>query len=387
MDWGNERYIRWYTRNTPEWCVLPWQTRGLWGLILRELNRAGILELGKLGVVEAIAVAVRADKEEIAPHVQRLLDDGCLIHRDDLRLVVAPNFVEAQEATQSDKSRAKSSRERARDIALAKARGLDVTARVPMGPVSRNVTAPSQSVTHASRNVMPPSRNVTPTSRPHRSTVENDRGGQNGVSSANELEPLDEGIPDDLGEAEVTNRDADVTKRDGLSRNVTKTFGNAVSRHSTPSYAKPSRAEPFANGASAPPESFETPIKKPASAAAAASGFRGNVTATSIEAEIRKHRVFSALDARTIAESHAGRMMTDTQRLPDVLESIEKCARKVEGLGLLPPALQSRLVGYLWNAGKLGGGRAPALAEPAAPPEDFDFSQYEGLQTGGRRSR
>jgi hypothetical protein len=134
MRWQDERYVRFYTRNTPEWCVLPWQARGLMGLLLREVDRAGILELGKLGL-RAVAVAVRAPWEEVEAPLGKLLEDGMVVYREDLRLLVIPNFVEAQEANQSDKARKRTERERARD--LARAKSLGVTA------ASQSVTAPS----------------------------------------------------------------------------------------------------------------------------------------------------------------------------------------------------------------------------------------------------
>jgi len=128
MRWEDERYIRWYARNTPEWLFMSWQARGLFGLILRELDRAGILVTGKLGL-RAVAVIVRAPWEEIEKPLAELLEDGCLIFREDLKLIVAPNFLEAQEAVQSDRARQRTHRERARDLARARSLGVPVDSR------------------------------------------------------------------------------------------------------------------------------------------------------------------------------------------------------------------------------------------------------------------
>lgn len=138
MRWEDESYIRWYRRNTPEWCLMSWQARGLFGLILREVDRAGILELGKLGL-KAVAVAVRAPWDEIEKPLVDLIEDGCLVHRNDLRIVLVPNFIAAQEANASDKARQRASRERARD--LARALSLDVLG------ASQNGVSSSPSVT------------------------------------------------------------------------------------------------------------------------------------------------------------------------------------------------------------------------------------------------
>lgn len=147
MRWQDERYVRFYTRNTPEWCVLYWQARGLMGLLLREVDRAGILELGKLGL-RAVAVAVRAPWEEIEGPLSKLLEDGMVEHREDLSLLVIPNFVEAQECVQSDRARKRTERERARDFAKAKSRNV-TDAGKKVDTSSRNVTASSDSVTES----------------------------------------------------------------------------------------------------------------------------------------------------------------------------------------------------------------------------------------------
>lgn len=138
MRWEDESYVRWYRRNTPEWCLMTWQARGLFGLIMREVDRAGILELGRLGL-KAVAVVVRAPWGEIEALLQELIDDGCVVYRDDLRVLLIPNFIAAQEANASDRARQRASRERARD--LARAKSLHVL------DVSRSVAIASPAVT------------------------------------------------------------------------------------------------------------------------------------------------------------------------------------------------------------------------------------------------
>lgn len=138
MRWEDERYVRWYTRNVPEWSVLRWQARGLFGLILREVDRAGILPLGKLGI-KAVAVQVQAPWDEIEVHLKALLDDGMIVYLDEARALLIPNFVAAQEAVATDKARQRAARERARDAMSAKSLGVT--------PPSRSVTGESRTVT------------------------------------------------------------------------------------------------------------------------------------------------------------------------------------------------------------------------------------------------
>jgi hypothetical protein len=401
VRWEDERYIRWYTRNNPEWCVLPWQTRGLWGLILREVDRAGILDLGKLGL-PAIAVAVRAPWEEIEPNVYRLLDDGCLRHREDLHLVIAPNFVDAQEAAQSDRARAKSSRERARDIARAKELGVDLSG-APHVVTKRDTS--SRNVTLMSQNVTVPSRNVSRASHDAEACDERFQNGEIRTSP----EPAPEDVPDDLGAPIVTKRDAAITKRDETSRNERKCHEVGVSRHSTPSYAVLRRAEPNRDGpgesARAAPQNISDPVrpKTPPEAPAAPSngahpapsekgsretGFVPPLAETppadqklegdalTLEREIARHRVFAGLDARTLARRQVENMLTSGQRLAWVIASVETCAAKNESLGMQARELQRTLVEFMRRA-RESDVRAPAAhSGPPVRPEAFDFKRY-----------
>jgi hypothetical protein len=116
MRWEDERYVRLYTRNTPEWLSLSWAARGLFSLILREVDRAGILPLGKLGP-KGVAIAVNAPWRDVEAPLCELLSDGCVqIGSDDpiTSKLIVPNFLTAQEAFQSDASRKRKSREMAR---------------------------------------------------------------------------------------------------------------------------------------------------------------------------------------------------------------------------------------------------------------------------------
>ena len=49
MDWSDERYVRVYTRDTPDWQCLSFLAQGLFCLILRKVDRAGVLPLGRSG--------------------------------------------------------------------------------------------------------------------------------------------------------------------------------------------------------------------------------------------------------------------------------------------------------------------------------------------------
>lgn len=112
MRWEDERYVRLYTRDTVDWEMLPWQSRALFPLLLRKVDRAGIIQLGKHGT-RGLSSVVGLPVEVTEPGLAGLLDDGSAeLHGDAL---VIKNFIEAQEATASDSKRAREYRERHRN--------------------------------------------------------------------------------------------------------------------------------------------------------------------------------------------------------------------------------------------------------------------------------
>lgn len=118
MRWEDERYVRVYTRDTPDWLCLSFLAQGLFCLILRKVDRAGLLKLGKHGRrAVAIVIGFPGDWTRLEPALDELIADGCIQIRGEH--LVIPNFIEAQEATQSDAQRKRESRARSRDIAAA----------------------------------------------------------------------------------------------------------------------------------------------------------------------------------------------------------------------------------------------------------------------------
>ena len=114
MRWEDERYVRVYTRDTVDWLGLSFIAQGLFCLLLRKVDWAGILALGKHGKrAVAIAIGHPGDWPRLEPALEELIADGCV--RVDGDHLVIPNFIEAQEATMSDRQRKAEQRARARD--------------------------------------------------------------------------------------------------------------------------------------------------------------------------------------------------------------------------------------------------------------------------------
>ena len=92
MRWEDERYVRVYTRDTLNWLALSFEAQGVLVLLLRKLDRAGILDLGnhgKRGIIIAIGHGHRW--EQLAPAVDELIRDGCL--RIEGTRAIIRNFV------------------------------------------------------------------------------------------------------------------------------------------------------------------------------------------------------------------------------------------------------------------------------------------------------
>lgn len=114
MDWTNELFVRLYVRDTADWKVLPWQARCLFPLLLRRVDRAGVLET-RHGV-KGVAALVDMPVDVVEPGLAALLEDGSVTQHD--RGYLLPNFIDAQEANKSDKVRAKEYRDKRRAKAL-----------------------------------------------------------------------------------------------------------------------------------------------------------------------------------------------------------------------------------------------------------------------------
>lgn len=160
MRWEDERYVRVYTRDTTDWVALGWEAQSLFVLTMRKVDRAGILDLGKSGV-RGLAALVAMPLEVVERALPVLLADGCVVMRGTV--LVIPNFIEAQEAKQSDAQRKREQRARDRDLASEGVTNRDHS--------SRNVTGADGPPPPASESVTP-SCAVPSRADPHNSVRE-----------------------------------------------------------------------------------------------------------------------------------------------------------------------------------------------------------------------
>ncbi len=104
LDWANERYVRVYTRDTPDMMLWPWESRAIWPLLVRKADRSGLIPT-KHGL-RALSVLIAIPIEVVTAGVAGLLEDGCLREVSGGGYLI-PNYIEAQETPASDACPAK----------------------------------------------------------------------------------------------------------------------------------------------------------------------------------------------------------------------------------------------------------------------------------------
>lgn len=119
MNWSDERYVKLYTRQTATWRLWPWQSRALLPLLLQVADGAGLIDVGAKDPLAALAVLVMVPREVVEVGVEGLLADGTL-ERLPGRGYLIPKYIEAQEATKTERAKKADQRAGQRD----KARGI-----------------------------------------------------------------------------------------------------------------------------------------------------------------------------------------------------------------------------------------------------------------------
>lgn len=154
MNWSDERYVRLYTRDTVTWKRWHWQTRAVLALLIRRVDRSGVLDAGKGDKAEAMALMLEVPVEVARGALEQMVACGTVTVSDTA--IVLPSFIDAQEAKQTDKVRQIESRERR---AAAAMRNHESACHTPSQPVTAGHTV-SQIVTPAVPSRAVPSRAV-----------------------------------------------------------------------------------------------------------------------------------------------------------------------------------------------------------------------------------
>lgn len=118
MDWPNEQYVRLYVRDTATWLDLGWSGQLVLTLVMRKLDRAGVLDLGAHDPVDAVRLFCNLPEDVARDGLTRCLSHRVFEHNRALRRLVMPNYVEAQNCRSSDRVRQQMSRQRRRAESL-----------------------------------------------------------------------------------------------------------------------------------------------------------------------------------------------------------------------------------------------------------------------------
>lgn len=113
MNWSDEKYVKVYTRDTLTWRSWGWQARTVFLHLARKLDGAGLIEVGRMDPVDALALQLDLPREVVAAGLPQILECGTaeLVPA----AVLVPNWVEAQEATKFEAAKKRDQRERARE--------------------------------------------------------------------------------------------------------------------------------------------------------------------------------------------------------------------------------------------------------------------------------
>jgi hypothetical protein len=110
VNWSDERYVRLFTRDSVTWLSWRWETRCTLALLLRKVDRSGVLDTGRTDKAKALALTLMMPLEVVTVALEELLASGTAEVADGS--IVLPNFIAAQEAVISDRQRQKDLRER-----------------------------------------------------------------------------------------------------------------------------------------------------------------------------------------------------------------------------------------------------------------------------------
>lgn len=138
MRWSDERYVRVYVRDTATWLLWSWETRALFLFIMRKVDRAGLLHVGRTRPERGLAAVVGMPVDVVARSLPALMDagedDSPTVRISNEGVLVVPNFIEAQDARTDAAERQREHRARARDRAVSH------NVAISADPVSHDVT-------------------------------------------------------------------------------------------------------------------------------------------------------------------------------------------------------------------------------------------------------
>jgi hypothetical protein len=118
LNYEDEEYVRYFTRETVTWAALGWEGQCVLALMLHgKFDRAGVFDCDGHDPSHAVTLLTRIPIDVTRVGLERLFETKTWVLRDGK--IIWPRFVEAQTCRRSDKARQKESREIRRQSALA----------------------------------------------------------------------------------------------------------------------------------------------------------------------------------------------------------------------------------------------------------------------------
>ena len=114
MNWSDERYVKLYVRPTATYRLWPWQTKAIFPWLLARCDGSGLIDVGRHGI-QGVAALVEMPLEVVEAGMKTLVEDGTV--EAVPRGFLVPKFIEAQEATKTERAKKRDQRERMRSQA------------------------------------------------------------------------------------------------------------------------------------------------------------------------------------------------------------------------------------------------------------------------------
>jgi hypothetical protein len=119
MNFEDEDYVRYYTRDTVSWRALGWEGQTVMALMLHgKFDRSGVFDCDSHEPDAAVSLVTGLPLEVVQAGLPRILKAGTWVAKDGK--LVWPKFIHAQSCRRSDRIRKQESRENRRDKFLQK---------------------------------------------------------------------------------------------------------------------------------------------------------------------------------------------------------------------------------------------------------------------------
>jgi len=106
--------VKLYVRPTATYRLWPWQTKAIFPWLLARCDGSGLIDVGRHGI-QGVAALVEMPLEIVEAGMKSLVEDGTI--EAVPRGFLVPKFIEAQEATKTERAKKRDQRERLRSQA------------------------------------------------------------------------------------------------------------------------------------------------------------------------------------------------------------------------------------------------------------------------------